>query len=135
MLEICSFLEMGKWVTFILQVQNLTTLYGYFLQYFLKTRLFTDLHTHCNLRYKDCQGPKLPWNYFWPIHTIKPIPIFSDDRSVDVFKNKLESSTQMKSVLTKERRPNCLVIDEIDGAPAVSLKLCIIFFFFFFNLL
>ncbi|XP_022092575.1 chromosome transmission fidelity protein 18 homolog isoform X2 [Acanthaster planci] len=46
----------------------------------------------------------------------------SDDRSVDVFRNKLESSTQMQSVLTTDRRPNCLVIDEIDGAPAPAIN-------------
>ncbi|PIK50019.1 putative chromosome transmission fidelity protein 18-like, partial [Apostichopus japonicus] len=41
----------------------------------------------------------------------------SDDRSLDVFRNRLESATQMKSVLTKEQKPNCLIVDEIDGAP------------------
>lgn len=44
----------------------------------------------------------------------------SDDRSQEVFKNTLEASTQMKSVLGYNEKPNCLVIDEIDGAPAVS---------------
>ena len=48
-------------------------------------------------------------------------PGFSDDRSVEVFKNKIESSTQMKAVLGADPRPNCLVIDEIDGAPQVSM--------------
>lgn len=32
----------------------------------------------------------------------------------------LESTTEMKSVLTTSSKPNCLIIDEIDGAPAVS---------------
>ncbi|KAJ8318400.1 hypothetical protein KUTeg_003491 [Tegillarca granosa] len=41
----------------------------------------------------------------------------SDDRSAEVFKNKLESATQMKAVLGDDPRPNCLIIDEIDGAP------------------
>lgn len=44
----------------------------------------------------------------------------SDDRSPEVFRNTLEASTQMKSVLGYNEKPNCLVIDEIDGAPAVS---------------
>lgn len=43
----------------------------------------------------------------------------SDDRSADVFKTKLEAATQMKSVLESDPRPNCLVIDEIDGSPQV----------------
>ena len=46
----------------------------------------------------------------------------SDDRSVDAFKKKLESSTQMRSVLTEDQRPNCLIIDEIDGAPAPTIN-------------
>ena len=45
---------------------------------------------------------------------------FSDDRSPDVFRKVLESSTEMKAVLTANSKPNCLVIDEIDGAPVVS---------------
>lgn len=48
---------------------------------------------------------------------------FSDDRSVDAFRNKLESATQMKAVLGADPCPNCLVIDEIDGAPGVRRKL------------
>jgi len=46
----------------------------------------------------------------------------SDDRSVEAFQKKLESSTQMRSVVTDDQRPNCLVIDEIDGAPAVTIN-------------
>lgn len=38
------------------------------------------------------------------------------------FKNKLESATQMKSVSERDKRPNCLVIDEIDGAPAPTIQ-------------
>ena len=45
---------------------------------------------------------------------------YSDDRSPEVFKKMLESSTEMKAVLTSNSKPNCLIIDEIDGAPAVS---------------
>ncbi|KAL5018093.1 hypothetical protein ScPMuIL_003815 [Solemya velum] len=43
----------------------------------------------------------------------------SDDRSAEVFKNKLEAATQMKAVMGEDPRPNCLIIDEIDGAPQV----------------
>ncbi|KAH3863571.1 hypothetical protein DPMN_026560, partial [Dreissena polymorpha] len=46
----------------------------------------------------------------------------SDDRSAEVFKNKIESSTQMKAVLGPDPRPNCLVIDEIDGAPEATIN-------------
>ena len=46
----------------------------------------------------------------------------SDDRSVDAFKKKVESSTQMRSLLTGDKRPNCLIIDEIDGAPAPTIN-------------
>lgn len=46
--------------------------------------------------------------------------IASDDRSAEVFRQKLDSTTQMQSVLTPDRRPTCLIIDEIDGAPTVS---------------
>ena len=44
----------------------------------------------------------------------------SDDRSLEVFRQKVEAATKMKSVLAKEGKPNCLIIDEIDGAPTVS---------------
>ncbi|XP_046856217.1 LOW QUALITY PROTEIN: chromosome transmission fidelity protein 18 homolog, partial [Xenia sp. Carnegie-2017] len=47
---------------------------------------------------------------------------FSDDRSVEVFRNKIESTTQMQSVLDSGKRPNCLVIDEIDGAPTPAIN-------------
>ena len=44
----------------------------------------------------------------------------SDDRSLEKFQEKLEAATQMKSVLnqTGDQRPNCLIIDEIDGSLA-----------------
>lgn len=48
------------------------------------------------------------------------LSLCSDDRSADVFKQKIETATQMQSVLGAHEKPNCLVIDEIDGAPAVS---------------
>lgn len=45
---------------------------------------------------------------------------FSDDRSPDIFKTRIDAATQMKSVLGASEKPNCLIIDEIDGAPTVS---------------
>ena len=45
----------------------------------------------------------------------------SDDRSAEVFRRTLEAATQMQAVLTAGSKPNCLIIDEIDGAPLVSL--------------
>ncbi|XP_058013006.1 chromosome transmission fidelity protein 18 homolog isoform X5 [Ahaetulla prasina] len=46
----------------------------------------------------------------------------SDDRSPDIFKTQIEAATQMKSVLGANEKPNCLVIDEIDGAPMASIN-------------
>ena len=46
----------------------------------------------------------------------------SDDRSISAFKVKLENATQMKSVNNQDQRPNCLIIDEIDGAPAATIN-------------
>ena len=46
----------------------------------------------------------------------------SDDRSVEAFKKQMESATQMRSVVATDQRPNCLVIDEIDGAPAPAIN-------------
>ncbi|XP_071946299.1 chromosome transmission fidelity protein 18 homolog [Antedon mediterranea] len=46
----------------------------------------------------------------------------SDDRSQDVFMRKLESATQMQAVLSQDNRPNCMIIDEIDGAPAPTIN-------------
>ncbi|KAG4072740.1 hypothetical protein HA402_001852 [Bradysia odoriphaga] len=45
----------------------------------------------------------------------------SDDRSPEAFKLALENGTQMKSFLTKDNRPNCIILDEIDGAPVQSI--------------
>eukprot|EP00079_Xenopus_tropicalis_P010758 XP_002935905.2 PREDICTED: chromosome transmission fidelity protein 18 homolog [Xenopus tropicalis] len=47
----------------------------------------------------------------------------SDDRSPEIFKTRIEAATQMKSVLGVDERPNCLIIDEIDGAPTVSINM------------
>ena len=43
----------------------------------------------------------------------------SDDRTAEAFKVKIEASTQMRAVMGEEKKPNCLIIDEIDGAPQV----------------
>lgn len=48
----------------------------------------------------------------------------SDDRSIEQFRTRLETATQMQEVLSKEYKPNCLLIDEIDGAPAVNPHRC-----------
>merc|ERR1712012_235983 len=47
----------------------------------------------------------------------------SDDRSPDIFKTRIEAATQMKSVLASDQRPNCLIIDEIDGAPVPAINM------------
>lgn len=47
----------------------------------------------------------------------------SDDRSPEVFLNKIESTTQMKASISASKRPNCLVIDEIDGAPIQAINI------------
>uniref|UniRef100_A0A2I3RV04 Chromosome transmission fidelity factor 18 n=1 Tax=Pan troglodytes TaxID=9598 RepID=A0A2I3RV04_PANTR len=44
----------------------------------------------------------------------------SDDRSPELFRTRIEAATQMESVLGAGGKPNCLVIDEIDGAPVVG---------------
>lgn len=45
----------------------------------------------------------------------------SDDRNTETFKTCLENATQMRSVIDREKRPNCLIFDEIDGAPQTSI--------------
>uniref|UniRef100_A0A4W3JWE1 Chromosome transmission fidelity protein 18 homolog n=1 Tax=Callorhinchus milii TaxID=7868 RepID=A0A4W3JWE1_CALMI len=47
----------------------------------------------------------------------------SDDRSPEIFKTRIEAATQMKSVLGNNERPNCLIIDEIDGAPTAAIAM------------
>ena len=45
----------------------------------------------------------------------------SDERTAQSFRDRIEDSLTMKPLLgVSDPRPNCLVIDEIDGAPAVS---------------
>ncbi|KAJ8413533.1 hypothetical protein AAFF_G00080400 [Aldrovandia affinis] len=46
----------------------------------------------------------------------------SDDRSADLFQKRIDTATQMKSVLGANEKPNCLVIDEIDGAPSAAIN-------------
>lgn len=43
----------------------------------------------------------------------------SDDRNVEAFKLQIEAATQMRSIMGSNPLPNCLIIDEIDGAPSV----------------
>lgn len=51
----------------------------------------------------------------------------SDDRQVESFRQTLENCTQMTSVLNTENRPNCIILDEIDGAPAPSIEFLVRF--------
>ncbi|XP_047390009.1 chromosome transmission fidelity protein 18 homolog [Sciurus carolinensis] len=46
----------------------------------------------------------------------------SDDRSPEAFRVRIEAATQMESVLGAGGKPNCLVIDEIDGAPTAAIS-------------
>ncbi len=48
------------------------------------------------------------------------ISCISDDRSPEAFRQRIEAATQMRAVLAVDNKPNCLIIDEIDGAPTVS---------------
>ncbi|TRY77674.1 hypothetical protein DNTS_017957 [Danionella cerebrum] len=47
----------------------------------------------------------------------------SDDRSAELFQKRIDTATQMKSVLGTNEKPNCLIIDEIDGAPAAAINI------------
>lgn len=51
----------------------------------------------------------------------------SDDRNPDAFRLVLENGTQMTSVLDIKHRPNCIVMDEIDGAPQASIDVLLRF--------
>ncbi|XP_076998396.1 chromosome transmission fidelity protein 18 homolog [Tamandua tetradactyla] len=46
----------------------------------------------------------------------------SDDRSPEAFRTCIEAATQMESVLGAGGKPNCLVIDEVDGAPTAAVN-------------
>ncbi len=51
----------------------------------------------------------------------------SDDRSVDSFKQNIESVTQIRGTVNDQGfKPNCLIIDEIDGAPQARIFLIFI---------
>jgi len=54
-------------------------------------------------------------------HTYTHTHVYSDDRSPEVFHQRIQSSTQMQAGLTPDSRPNCLILDEIDGAPSVRI--------------
>lgn len=41
---------------------------------------------------------------------------------VFLFRQILLASTEMKAVMGADPRPNCLIFDEIDGAPAASIE-------------
>ncbi|KAI5711678.1 hypothetical protein M8J75_002296 [Diaphorina citri] len=49
----------------------------------------------------------------------------SDDRSPALFHNTLEAATTMQSVMSENPKPNCLVLDEIDGAPQASIDVLV----------
>ncbi|CAH0720464.1 unnamed protein product, partial [Brenthis ino] len=56
----------------------------------------------------------------------RPVEInASDERSTEAFQNALQSATLMRSVLDSEKRPNCLILDEIDGAPIQTVELLV----------
>ncbi len=45
----------------------------------------------------------------------------SDDRSLAAFSSRVDSATQMRA-LGGDNRPNCLIVDEVDGAPAQAVN-------------
>ncbi|KAG6447684.1 hypothetical protein O3G_MSEX005081 [Manduca sexta] len=49
----------------------------------------------------------------------------SDERSTEAFRTALQNATLMRSVLDADRRPNCLILDEIDGAPLPTVELLV----------
>lgn len=52
----------------------------------------------------------------------------SDDRSPEAFRLALQNGTEMQSTLLDyDRRPNCIILDEIDGAPTASIDFLIRF--------
>jgi len=44
-----------------------------------------------------------------------------------LFRQILLASTEMKAVIGADPRPNCLIFDEIDGAPAASIEILLKF--------
>ncbi|KAL4710880.1 hypothetical protein ACJJTC_002510 [Scirpophaga incertulas] len=60
----------------------------------------------------------------WPGY--RPVEVnASDERSVDAFRNALQAATLMRPLLDADHRPNCLVLDEIDGAPLPTVELLV----------
>ncbi|XP_012539347.1 chromosome transmission fidelity protein 18 homolog [Monomorium pharaonis] len=51
----------------------------------------------------------------------------SDERTPESFRQILLASTEMKAVMGADPRPNCLIFDEIDGAPVASIELLLKF--------
>ncbi|XP_012263306.2 chromosome transmission fidelity protein 18 homolog [Athalia rosae] len=51
----------------------------------------------------------------------------SSERGTTEFKAALLASTQMQSVIGKNPKPNCLIMDEVDGAPAASIDILLKF--------
>jgi len=49
----------------------------------------------------------------------------SDESTADSFRLVLEAATQMRSVMGDNPKPNCLILDEIDGTPSVIDTYCI----------
>lgn len=52
----------------------------------------------------------------------------SDDRSPESFRLALQNGTEMQTtLLDRDHRPNCIILDEIDGAPTASIDFLIRF--------
>eukprot|EP00039_Didymoeca_costata_P029228 m.23738 g.23738 ORF g.23738 m.23738 type:complete len:922 (-) comp7536_c0_seq1:1909-4674(-) len=49
----------------------------------------------------------------------------SDDRTADTLRERIINATEMQEVLTKDRRPNCLILDEIDGATKAAINVLV----------
>ena len=49
----------------------------------------------------------------------------SDDRSPEAFSSRIEATTQTISSVTKSKKPQCLILDEIDGAPHNSITILV----------
>jgi len=49
----------------------------------------------------------------------------SDDRAAEGFKARILNATQMRSVLASDSRPNCLILDEIDGATKAAINVLV----------
>ncbi|CAL8094492.1 unnamed protein product [Orchesella dallaii] len=49
----------------------------------------------------------------------------SDDRSIQAFRKFIDDTTQSRSEIFQDGRPNCLIIDEIDGAQTDSVNVLV----------